>query len=86
MIIYEPVLIARLDDGRIFLEVDRDIYGRPVGRRWMTGISRRACRIDNLIDWSGWGRSQDDRWYRARRDAEVRARTGKRADPMSDNR
>jgi len=27
-IIYEPVLLAHLDDGRIFLEANPDIYGR----------------------------------------------------------
>ena len=26
-IIYEPALLARLDDGRVFLEVHADIYG-----------------------------------------------------------
>ena len=26
MIVYEPVMFAKLDDGRVFLEVDRDIY------------------------------------------------------------
>jgi L,D-transpeptidase ErfK/SrfK len=29
-IIYAPVLLALLDDGRIYLEVDRDIYNKGI--------------------------------------------------------
>jgi len=50
-IVYAPVLLARLDDGRIFLEVHRDIYkkgGDPLKR--VQNLAADA-RIDNQIDW-----------------------------------
>lgn len=50
-IVYAPVLLAWLDDGRIFLEVHRDIYkqgGDPLKRvqNWAAD-----ARIDGQIDW-----------------------------------
>ncbi len=30
MVVYEPVLFAKLGDGGLFLEVDRDIHDREV--------------------------------------------------------
>ncbi|MEO6696922.1 MAG: L,D-transpeptidase, partial [Gammaproteobacteria bacterium] len=50
-IIYAPVLLAQLDDGRIFLEVHRDIYkkgGDPLKR--VQKLSADA-KIDDQIDW-----------------------------------
>ena len=50
-IVYAPVLLARLDDGRIFLEVHRDIYkqgGDPLKR--VQSLAADA-RIDGEIDW-----------------------------------
>ncbi len=51
-IVYLPLMLARLDDGRIFLESQRDIYRRGTGGidavRALAGVSR----IENLIDWS----------------------------------
>jgi len=50
-IVYAPVLLARLDDGRIFLEVHRDIYkqgGDPLKR--VQNLAADA-RIDGEIDW-----------------------------------
>jgi len=50
-IVYAPVLLARLDDGRIFLEVHRDIYrerGDPLKK--VQNLAADA-RIDGQIDW-----------------------------------
>lgn len=50
-IIYAPVLLARLADGRIFLEVHRDVYkkgGNPLKR---THELAAAAQIEHLIDW-----------------------------------
>ena len=52
MIIYEPLMFARTDDGRIFLEVDRDIYEKG-------GVSiddarhlADSLRLADMVDWS----------------------------------
>ena len=53
MIIYEPVLIAKTDDGRLFLEVDRDIY--EDGGATLDDVRHLAAslKVTDLIDWSG---------------------------------
>jgi L,D-transpeptidase ErfK/SrfK len=55
MIVYEPVMFAKLDDGRVFLEVDRDIY--EAGGATIDDVKHLAdsLKIGNLIDWSGVG-------------------------------
>lgn len=51
-IIYEPTLLARLDDGRIFLEVNRDVYKRGVGGIEYAHRVADAHHFGDLIDWS----------------------------------
>jgi len=53
MIVYEPVLFAKTDDGRLFLEVDRDIY--EDGGATLDDVRHLAAslKITDLIDWSG---------------------------------
>jgi L,D-transpeptidase ErfK/SrfK len=53
MIVYEPVTFAELDDGRIFLEVDRDIYEE--GGATLDDVKHIAnsLKIFDLIDWNG---------------------------------
>jgi hypothetical protein len=50
-IIYQPVALAVLSDGRIFLESDSDPYG--MGRSHIDDVhqSARAARVDAKIDW-----------------------------------
>jgi L,D-transpeptidase ErfK/SrfK len=52
VIIYQPVLLARLDDGRVFLEVHSDIYGTAF--RGMEFIQSQvdSNRLADLINWS----------------------------------
>lgn len=50
-IIYAPVLLAKLADGRIFLEVHRDVYrkgGNPLKRVQELAV---AAQAEGLIDW-----------------------------------
>src|SRR5262249_39343641 len=50
-IVYEPALLARLDDGRIFVEADPDIYERepnPIGDLEALADSRN---LSKMIDW-----------------------------------
>ena len=54
-IVYRPLMLARLDDGRIFLESDRDIYGKGIGGIDAVRALAQANRIDSLIDWSRAG-------------------------------
>ena len=50
-IIYEPVLLAHLDDGRIFLEANPDIYG--LAPKALDDLQTLAVsnHIGNMIDW-----------------------------------
>jgi len=52
LIIYAPVLMARLDDGRIFLEVHRDVYKKCCPA--IEAIHRLADfnHVADMIDWS----------------------------------
>ncbi|MGC2493855.1 L,D-transpeptidase [Candidatus Binatus sp.] len=60
VIAYYPLMLARLDDGRIFLESDRDIYRRGTGGIDAVKALARADGIDTLIDWSRAGEVLDD--------------------------
>jgi L,D-transpeptidase ErfK/SrfK len=53
MIVYEPVMFAKLDDGRIFLEVDRDIYEE--GGMTLDDVRHLAdsLKVTDLVNWSG---------------------------------
>jgi L,D-transpeptidase ErfK/SrfK len=49
--VYLPLMLARLDDGRIFLESERDIYRKGSGGIDAVKALARADKIDNLINW-----------------------------------
>ncbi|MHB8167442.1 MAG: L,D-transpeptidase family protein [Sulfuricella sp.] len=50
-IIYAPVLLAALDDGRIYFEVNRDIYNKGVNAFQMLNELAEANHLTNRIDW-----------------------------------
>ncbi|HXW83124.1 MAG TPA: L,D-transpeptidase, partial [Candidatus Binataceae bacterium] len=50
-IIYEPVMFAKLDDGRVFLEVNRDAYKRGMsGMDFVHGLATNLGVV-SMIDW-----------------------------------
>jgi L,D-transpeptidase ErfK/SrfK len=51
MIVYEPVMFARLDDGRIFLEVDRDIYEDGGATLDDARHIANSVKVADLVDW-----------------------------------
>jgi len=51
-IVYLPLMVARLDDGQVFLESQRDIYRRGTGGIDAVRSLAEANHIDNLIDWT----------------------------------
>jgi len=51
-VIYEPALLARLDDGRIFLEVHPDIYGLAFRDTEFIHSLADSNGLSNLINWS----------------------------------
>ena len=53
--VYLPLMLAQLDDGRIFLESEKDIYGRGTGGIVGVRALARAAGIDSLIDWNRAG-------------------------------
>jgi L,D-transpeptidase ErfK/SrfK len=53
--VYIPLMLARLDDGRIFLESEKDIYGRGTGGIGGVRALAQAAGIDSLIDWNRAG-------------------------------
>jgi L,D-transpeptidase ErfK/SrfK len=59
VVAYYPVMLARRDDGRIFLESDRDIYRKGTGGIDAVRALARANGIDTLIDWSRTGEVLD---------------------------
>ncbi len=50
-IIYAPVLLAVLDAGRIYLEVNRDVYNKGVNALQMLGELAEANHLADRIDW-----------------------------------
>lgn len=52
-IIYEPVLMASLPDGRIFAEVNPDAYKTVGGPLATLHRLAHSHKLDNMIDWSG---------------------------------
>jgi L,D-transpeptidase ErfK/SrfK len=59
VITYYPVMLARRDDGRIFLESDRDIYRKGGAGIDAVKALARANGIDTLMDWSRAGEVLD---------------------------
>jgi L,D-transpeptidase ErfK/SrfK len=53
MIVYEPILFARTDDGRIFIEVERDIYEAGGATIDDAHHLANSLKIADMIDWSG---------------------------------
>jgi L,D-transpeptidase ErfK/SrfK len=51
IIVYYPLMLAQLDDGRIFVESERDIYHKGTGGIEALKALAQSSRIDNLIDW-----------------------------------
>jgi hypothetical protein len=60
VIVYYPLMLARRDDGHVFLESEKDIYGKGTGGIDAVKALARASGIDNLIDWSRAGTVIDD--------------------------
>ena len=50
-IVYLPLMLARLDDGEIFVESHRDIYRRGTGGIDAVRALADASHLTNLIDW-----------------------------------
>jgi L,D-transpeptidase ErfK/SrfK len=50
-IIYEPVALAVLSDGRIFLESDSDPYGKGIAHIDDVRTAAHAAGVENSIDW-----------------------------------
>lgn len=50
-IIYEPVLLARISDGRIFLEVNRDVYRKNSDPLSVVEHLARTQGLTAMIDW-----------------------------------
>lgn len=50
-IIYVPVLLVRLKDGRIFLEVNRDVYKKNVDPITIVENSAKTQGIGDMVDW-----------------------------------
>jgi L,D-transpeptidase ErfK/SrfK len=59
-IVYLPLMLAKLDDGRVFLESEKDIYRRDTGGIDAVRALARANGIDNLVDWSVAGEVLND--------------------------
>ncbi len=54
-IVYLPLMLARLDDGRIFLESQKDIYRKGTGGIDAVKALADASGIGSLIDWTRAG-------------------------------
>jgi L,D-transpeptidase ErfK/SrfK len=50
-IIYAPVLVAQLDDGRIFVEANPDISGQETDSLHDLHTLADSSGIGNMIDW-----------------------------------
>jgi len=51
-LVYQPVLLAVLDDGRIVLEVHRDIYDKGIDPAQTVRDLAEAHDLSQDIDWS----------------------------------
>ena len=59
-IVYLPVMLAQLADGRIFLESERDIYRKGTGGIAAVRALARAAGIESVMDWFRAGEVVDD--------------------------
>ncbi len=55
-VIYQPMLLARLDDGTVFLEVHPDIYGRAFRDTAFIRSLAEANGLSDSIDWDAASR------------------------------
>ncbi len=60
VIAYYPLMLAKLDDGRVFVESEKDIYRKGTGGIDAVRALARADGIDNLIDWDRAGEVVND--------------------------
>ena len=60
VIVYYPLMLAKLDDGRIFVESEKDIYRKGTGGIDAVRALAQADGIDNLIDWNRAGEVVND--------------------------
>jgi L,D-transpeptidase ErfK/SrfK len=81
-IVYIPVMLARLGDGRIFLESERDIYHRGTGGIAAVRALAQANTIDNQIDWLRAGEVLNDEEGIAR---DVTLRSERAVGPSTDS-
>jgi len=51
-LVYQPVLLAVVEDGRILLEVHRDIYGKGIDPAQTVREMAEAHGLSQAIDWS----------------------------------
>ena len=51
-IVYQPVLLAVVEDGRIFLEIHRDVYGKGVDPASIVRALAEAHGLSQAIDWT----------------------------------
>ena len=51
-IVYSPVLLARLDDGRIFLEVNRDVYKKSINPMTTVENWANVQGGGEMVDWN----------------------------------
>jgi L,D-transpeptidase ErfK/SrfK len=52
VIVYEPILLAHLDDGRIFLEVHRDVYNKKQILMASVRALAEANGFVGMVDWT----------------------------------
>ncbi|CAH1078882.1 L,D-transpeptidase family protein [Candidatus Nitrotoga sp. 1052] len=50
-LIYVPVLLVRLKDGRVFLEVNRDVYKKNIDPITIVENSAKTQGIGDMVDW-----------------------------------
>lgn len=51
-LIYQPVLLAKLPDGRIFLEIQKDVYNKAADPGNTVRLLAQTGRVNDQIDWS----------------------------------
>ncbi|MGH7778495.1 MAG: hypothetical protein ACREQR_01540 [Candidatus Binataceae bacterium] len=56
VIIYQPIMLARTGDGRIYLEVNRDAYNKGIAG---IGYVHKLADADHLSDLIDWSRASD---------------------------
>jgi L,D-transpeptidase ErfK/SrfK len=60
VIAYYPLMLAKLDDGRVFIESEKDIYRKGTGGIDAVRALAQAGGIDSLIDWVRAGETIND--------------------------